>query len=542
MMRPPIAIAAVVVFITRIMTRPQSFWQGEEIRFARALLTFDPIQQQPEPPGYPLYVAIGRVINFFVHQPFFTLLILSAVSVLIGAYLVGLLVAEVFGDDWTGVAAILILYFSPAMLAFDALPNPEAITVALLATAFLALIRGHTIWFGVAAAAAVAVRPEIAIAMFIVVLLRPRALPAFLAVLIVAFIPLLEAIGSNLVPYVKTNYLALRTSSDAAGLHGRELFLRFVAHPWGSKWISFPVLVFAVVGFFVIARRARALAATLGLFFVAHVAFVVAMGDRADGVQPVLPALIVVAIFAASAFAEWPRVAAIAALLYACGGVAYAWPLLHERTTSAAPPARAMRFARRLVPQEAILLYEPSMEAWAGLGRFTTIAPARDFDRYADRVDTPLFLLADGGSRTPHAARFEWPDSDPYGKITTERYRVASIIPYPPPNRYRSLGGLYAFERTADGREWRWLTDDAVLQLPRLVKRVVQVTLALPDDAPIPANTIAVNGTAFVVNRGQQVSISFPTSTILHIRAAHTFTSPRDQRTLAVQLVALEQR
>lgn len=532
--RVPIAVVSAIVFISRVLTVPRTFWMGEELRFARALLTFDPLQQQPEPPGYPLYVATGRLLNFFVRDPFVTLVALSVIASAIGAYLVGLVVADMFGDDWTGAAASLVFYFSPAMLAFDALPNPESVTIALLAAAFLALVHERPIWFGVAAAAAVAVRPEIAFAVAILVLFRPRALPAFIAVVVIAFIPLVAAIGvSNIAPYAKANYGVMRTASAAIGLHGRELMLRFIAHPWGSKWMSFPLLLVVVAGF--VHRGSTALKA----FVIAHLAFCFAFADRANGVRPVMPVLIAIAIFAITSLAAWPRVACTLAAIYAIGGVAYTWPLLSERMTPS-PPARAIRFTRRFVPREATLLYEPSMEAWANVSRIAT-APVRDFDQFVDKP-TPLFLLADGGSRMPHAAHFEWPDSDAYGKITTDRYRVVSVIPFPPPSRYRSLGGIYAFERTVDGREWRWLGNDVALELPHLGLRVVQVTLALPTDAPIEANTVTVNATTINVARGQQVTIAVPVTPVLRIHSARTFSSARDARSLAVQLIAIQQR
>ena len=538
-MRVPAVAVAALVFATRMTTLPLTYWQAEEVRFARALLTFDPMQQQPEPPGYPLYVAIGRLINFFVHDPFFALLALSVIAATAGAYLTALAVAEIFGNDWTGAAAALVLYFSPAMLVFDAMPNPEALTVALLAAAVLALTRGRTVWFGIAAAAAVAVRPEIAAAVLVMVLFRPKAVGVFVVAVATAFVPLVEAIGiSHLRTYIQTNYAALKTSSATAGLHGRELLLRFIAHPWGSKWISFPLLIAAAIGFVLLMRRWRAIAITLAAFAIAHIAFCLAFADRSDGVQPVIPSLIVVAIFAAAAL---PRFALIGAVLYSIGGFAYAWPILHLRHTRPSAPVGAMRYARRWLPHEAVLLSEPSMEAWTTLARFDS-APIRDFDLYADRSDTPLFLLADGGSRMPHAARFEWPDSDAYGKVTTERYRVASVIPFPPPARYRSLAGVYAFERTSDGREWRWLSGDALLALPPLGKNVVQLKFALPDDAPVASNVVVVNGNAVTVRRGQEVTVAFPAAPLLQIHAPHTFTSPRDRRSLAVQLVALQQR
>src|SRR6185295_13588813 len=103
--RLPIAIPALVVFVTRVATLPQTFWQSEEVRFARALLTFDPLQQQPEPPGYPLYIGAGRLFNFFVREPFAALLALSVIAAALGAFLLALAAAELLGSDWAGGAA-----------------------------------------------------------------------------------------------------------------------------------------------------------------------------------------------------------------------------------------------------------------------------------------------------------------------------------------------------------------------------------------------------------------------------------------------------
>ncbi|MGZ5492708.1 MAG: hypothetical protein ACXW3E_04135, partial [Thermoanaerobaculia bacterium] len=484
-----------------------------------------------------------------VRDPFAALLALSVIAAALGAWLVALAAAELLGSDWAGGAAALVIYFSPAMLVFDALPNPEGLAVALIAAAILAMVRGNSLWFGILAAAAIGVRPEIAPAMFVMVLVFVlsgggllKTIAGFVVVLVLCFVPLVEAIGtSSLAGYARANYIALRTSSQAAGLHGRELLLRFIAHPWGATWTFFPLLIAAAIGFVITLRRARAPAATLAAFALAHVVFCLAFADRADGVQPVIPALVVIAIFAAAALTRWPKVAFAIAVAYAIAGFAYAWPVLHLRRTRPAPPAAAMRYARRVLPRHSVLLYEPSLEAWARFSRFD-VAPIRDFDRYADRPGTPLFLLADGGSKTAGAAVFEWPDSDAYGKVTTDHDRVVSLIPLPPNTRYKSLGGLYSFERTADGREGRWLAGDAIIELPSRGSPVVHLRFALPGDAPIEENTISVNGEKVTVLRGQAADLAFRTSSPLRLHASRTFSSPRDQRSLAVQLIAVEQR
>ncbi|HEY3055158.1 MAG TPA: hypothetical protein VGK31_04405 [Thermoanaerobaculia bacterium] len=514
------------------------------MRFGQALLTFDPVQQQPEPPGYPLHVALGRLFNFFVHDPFFALLALSIVASVAGVIIVSLLATELLGDLWSGAAAALVLYLSPAMLVFGPLPNAEATAMALIAGAMLAFVRGDAIWFAIFAAAAIGARPEIALAILAMVCVAlaispgmRRASAAVIggATLLLCFIPLIEAIRGRFGDYVITNYAALRTASAAVGLHGRELVLRFIAHPWGSKWLSFPILIAAVVGLGMMKKRALPLAA----FAISHLLFCFAVADRGDGVQPVIPSMIAVAIFAAAALSRWPRAAFAAALVYGAAAFLYAWPILYDRHRMPSPAAAAMRYARRYLPADAVLMYEPPLEAWARFSRID-VAPIRDFDRYADQK-TPLFLLADGGSSTPHARTFFWRDSDAYGKVTTNRYRVVTLIPFPPAARYRSLGGVYQFERSGD-EEWRWLGSDALIALPPLGPRVVHLVLALPADAPIDRNTVSINGVPVTVTRGRPLSFSFPARSPLRIHSARSFTSPRDRRTLAVQLLSLEQR
>jgi hypothetical protein len=549
-------LAVVILLTVDVMTLPKTYWQSEEVRFGQALFTFDPLQQQPEPPAYPLYVALGRLLNFFVHDPFFALLALSVISTVAGVVITSLLATELFGNAWSGAAAALVLYLSPAMLIFGPLPNAEAVAMALIAAALLALVRGNAIWFGIFAAAAVGALPPIAVAMLVMAGVAPAISPAMRrvsaaviggATLLLCFVPLIEAIRGRVGYYVFTNYAALKTSSAAAGLDGRELVLRFIAHPWGSKWLSFPLLIAAVIGFAMLCggrflnrpSPVEKPASTLAAFAVAHLLFCFAVADRGDGVQPVIPSMIAVAMFAAAALSRWPRIAFAAALVYGAGAFVYAWPVLYDRHRVPSPPAAAMRYARQQLPADAMLLYEPSLEAWARSSRFS-IAPIRDFDRYADQK-IPLFVLGDGGSTMQHARIFFWPDSDAYGKVTTNRYRVVSLIPFPPPVRYRSLGGVYGFERTSD-EEWRWLAGDAIVELPRLGTRVASVRLALPRDAPIDSNSVNINGSTVTVPRGGSISFSFPASSILRIHSARSFTSPRDRRTLAVQLLSLEQR
>ena len=523
------------------------------MRFVDALRTYDPLQQQPEPPGYPLYVGAGRLVNFFVHDPFAALISMSVVSAVAGATVTALAATALLGSAWAGAAAAIMLYLSPAMLLFDPLPNSESALVLCIALAFLALARDWPLTFGVAAAAAIGVHPETAPAVLVLVLggcaiLRRgvAAAAAFAVSLAVFFAPLLEAIGvSNVTRYARTNFAALQTASSAAGLEGREAVLRFVAHAWGGKFLSFPLLMLALVGMAVLLRRRSRTAVVLALFAAVHIAFCLAWADRGDGVQPVIPALAAVAIFAAAGLSRWPLVVFALAAGYGIGGYAYALPVLAARRSGPSPPAAATAYAARSLPRNAMLLYDPSVEAYAqhcGL----TIEPLASPNALAGRAGVPLYLFADGGSSRPGTKEFAWPDSDAYGKITTPRYRVASIVPLPSTSRYRAASGVYPFERTMSGEEWRWVGRRGELEVPRLGAAEVAVTLGLPADAPIERNEVTITSgnvsRTAVVSRGRTTTERIPLSAPrLVLESARVFRTGRDQRELAVQLISVDQ-
>jgi hypothetical protein len=537
MKRLPPLLVAIVVAATRLRAIPRGCWEGEEIRFVRALLTFDPFQQQPEAPGYPLVVALGKLINAFIHDPFASLIVLSVVASIAGAVLLTFAFARILDDEWCGAAGAVLVYLSPAMLVFTPLPNAEAVAMALIAAALLTYARGDELLFGVCAGADVAARPQVIVAMLVLVLFarKRRAAAAFVATLIVAFEPLVEAVGIDRIGhYVRANWNVTR-------MPWRELAMRFIAHPWGPKLLSLPLLVVAVAGAVMLLRRGERRAFGVALFGLAHLGFCFVAADRMDGVQPMLPALVATALFAAAALRPMVRFALPIALAYGAGAIVYGEPLIAQRTAGSSPPAAATAYAARTLPTGGIVVYEPSLEAFARDAGFTS-APLAALNALAMRPDVPVLLLADGGSHSPNAKTFAWPDSDVYGKVTTEHYRVVSVIPLPPPARYIAGSGVYQLERTADGREWRWLAQDATIILPPLSGSVAHIELSLPEND----NTLTINGRTIEVVHGKTTAIDIPVvsnaASTLTFHAARSFTPPGETRHLAVQLLSLERR
>jgi hypothetical protein len=56
------ALGAALVLITRILTAPKTPWENDEFLFAEAVRKFDPSNYHPHPPGYPLFVLLGKLV------------------------------------------------------------------------------------------------------------------------------------------------------------------------------------------------------------------------------------------------------------------------------------------------------------------------------------------------------------------------------------------------------------------------------------------------------------------------------------------------
>ncbi len=345
-----------------------------------------------------------------------------------------------------------------------------------------------------------------------------------------------------------------------------NLFLRFLAHPWGSKMLSTPVLGIAAIGFVAaVVRRQVELAPTVvsGLFYLG---FAIATMDPSDGVRYALPGTMVVALLAARGLgAALPRagawrmsVVALAVAAFGAGSLRYVAPVVLQRHASPSPPAQAAAYARDHLPPQSIILYDRSLRPHAQLlfSSFQSVPLGQDFGALADRADAPVFLVADGASTADGAVSFAWNDSDAYGKLTRNHYRVVSLIPIPQARRFRALKGVYLPERTVTGASWRWLAPSAEIALPDVGARAASVRLGLPDDYPWASVGVAVR-----VNGGMAVEVPVapgaPTSVQLALPGGPTTVGfdtdrsfvpadvpamrQRDARQLGVMLLDVEQ-
>lgn len=179
----PALMTALLAFIavSRCATAPHHLYYFDSANFALALEHFDPALHQPQPPGYPLFVALTRLIHLLVARPEAVFVVAGLIAAFAAVFLVRGLAADLFGRE-AGLLAAALLASDPA-LWFGGITNEVRVFLALIAAgvgwlAWRAIDRpGQTTWlYGMFAAlgAGAGFRPELP------VLLLPLAAWAWL--------------------------------------------------------------------------------------------------------------------------------------------------------------------------------------------------------------------------------------------------------------------------------------------------------------------------------------------------------------------------
>jgi hypothetical protein len=579
---------------------PLTFWEYDEPLFAMAVEKYQPLIHQPPPPGYPLYIGFAQLLKpAFDNGPFNTLLAISAGATLLGFLAFFAAFRAASRTTRVGIFGAFLLYLSPAMLVHSTLPQSDSGALALFAIAIWLTVRAvdraaegggaspdraavgggatRAILMAVACAATIGWRVQFCIAvvpMFLVAVALLRswrerfiALQWFAIACAAWLIPLIILTGG---PELFWSWLsgqaAYFAEHDAdisrTGRTMAQIALRFIAHPWGPKFLAGPVLLLAILGVVdALRRRARAFAPILTMTVV-YLAFALMMMDPADGVRYALPAVPAVALLAVMGL-EWMRRVTRGLLvdwavlaLYALGAYIYVGPLLRQRASTPSPPIAAIRYLRGVAPRNAVILYDMPLKPHAIylLRGFTRTRVDEGLLRFGHRTDLPIYELTDSATEAPNGKVFRWETGDAYDKLTRGHYGAVSVIPLPVTQRFQAVAGISSPERTRTG-SWRWIGDRGVLLLPDLGASHVKLTFATPGDYPFDAIALridvdGVGSTPVRVPRGATVPVELAIPpgrariTIVPERwfvPAQINPMSRDPRRLSVMLVGVEQ-
>ena len=561
-------IALLLHVVVLLLVMPATPWEFDEPLFFHALHRYDPWSHHPPPPGYPLFIFFANAVRFIVPDDFATLVLISVVASAAGFALFALALRNMTGDMNTGIAGAALFYFSPTLLVHSTLPISEPGALALLAATLYFASRG-SMRFAVFAALTIGWRIQFAIfvlPLFVATVLmmkgwreRAKAVGVFTAVCLAWFTALALSVGGfdELVRFetLQGEYLAEHDAAvSRSGWTPVMIAFRFIAHAWGTKVTSFPILILAGIGVYVL-RRNRAFL-PIAIASAVYIGFALLVMDPADGVRYSIPFVLFMAFMAAAAMKRAPLVITA---VFAIAFMIYTGPMLWQRRTTPSPPVAAARYARSAMPANSVALYELPLwpHATYFLGDRKPLRVDRGLTEYFDRPDVPLFIFADGATPVAGARTFRWNTSDAYQKLTRKHYAASSIIPVPPERRFKPVRGVHALERTQEGREWRWLDSPAEIQLPTGPARNLAIRLGIHDGYPVDGNEVVmkVGGAEIArvqLRRGKPVDVDVPLpagSPVLRFESAAAFVPAQlpgglnhDPRRLAVEIYDLQSK
>ena len=103
---------AVLTVLSRLPYRARMLYNWDAVQFALALREYDVVKHQPHPPGYILYVALGRVVNAWLGDPTAAYVTLAVVFSGLTTFVVYALARSAY-DRPTALAAATLLAVSP---------------------------------------------------------------------------------------------------------------------------------------------------------------------------------------------------------------------------------------------------------------------------------------------------------------------------------------------------------------------------------------------------------------------------------------------
>lgn len=127
-------IISILVLITRLPFTSKYLSEWDSVDFALGFEKYDIINQQPHPPGYILYIGLGKAINWIFHDANFTMIFISIILSILTVILVYFLAKQIFSRNIALIASILLI-FNPIFWYYG-----EIATVYLCEAFFATLI------------------------------------------------------------------------------------------------------------------------------------------------------------------------------------------------------------------------------------------------------------------------------------------------------------------------------------------------------------------------------------------------------------------
>lgn len=138
-------ILSLLVIVTRIPFISKFLYEWDSVNYSLAFENYDILQQQPHPPGYLLYVALGKAVNYIFNDPNTSLIFLSMVFSILSVILIYFMAKEIFSRK-IGIISALLLVFNPLIWFYGEIASIyifEAFFSILIAYSSYKLFKGN---------------------------------------------------------------------------------------------------------------------------------------------------------------------------------------------------------------------------------------------------------------------------------------------------------------------------------------------------------------------------------------------------------------
>jgi len=483
--RMTVLIATAAVAVTRWLALSRTLWDWDEAQFVLALRHFDIAAHHPHPPGFPLFVAAGKAMQWIGFDEFHALQALSFIAAVLIVPAMTSFALAAGADFLTSLLASLILAFFPNVWFYGgtALSDVPSMTLIVLA---LALLLSDNLYAGaIVLGVAAGIRPQnllIAAAPCAIVIWRhrKRAVPPLLitaAIVIVSYGAAAWATGGwGVFLDALRRHQAYLARVDAWTNPTRppltHLIDDFFFRPYRAPLINVLTTLLVLIALVRVATGApasrRALAAFAPFCLAAWLMLDHFSVSRFSvGYAPLF------AMLAADGLALLkPRMQAIAGGAYIALMIVWTWPALTVVRTTISPPVAAANWIGANVHREVVV--DPRMAAFGD-----ALLPSMKRRGALWSAQPGDVLLTD----VPGAITFR----RPHGRLwdlARRRYFEASVSPVQSPFAFGE--GWYGQETSAD-EVWRWMGQRSRTRLLAPCSEVV-----LDFYAPVPGATISI--------------------------------------------------
>lgn len=521
------------IALTRLMAVAHSLWEWDEVLFCHSLRDFNVAAHHPHPPGYPLYVVLGRFFRLFVADDFRalrTINLLCSMLIFPGMYL---LARELRMEVVPAMLAAVLTCFAPNVWFYGGTAFTDIPALALLLFGAALLLRGRTsraAYFAgcLIMAAACVMRPQNALFGAYPWLVsswprwKERKLDPILGgVLLVSFVGAFF-LGAAYFTGFDAFRAALKAQSayvmsvDSYQNPYRVPWYRTVGvmlvDPYGAEKVSRVIAAFALLGALRFRRPAREALA----IFAPFVIFSLFMlnpdvgGRYSTASMPLLMICCAEGIRWISAPVDRRSPAfAIGAQCVIAGVIltrliSWTMPALREARRHDSPPIEAARWVRRhLDPQKITLYVQSGLQPLAEylLGDYRRVDVPDDFSAASVSNVRDCWFLSDGMTTASDGVTFVRPRSREIYAISRKRYFEAFVCPLASSVSYGR--GWYG-EESGGNSVWRWMGGQSTTYLPSMTgEGVLGMSFDVPLDAEPrkPIVTVVFNGT--VIDRFQ---------------------------------------